>query len=472
MRKIWKHHKKKLLILTLAVAIIFSIPYVSKATDYTQHQLDILAEIYSLIKEYHISGVDYDTLTKGAINGMIESLEDPHTKYFTEEEYQEFIGDIDGSFTGIGIYIQEKDDYIGVQSPIIGSPAEAAGLKAGDLITHVDGISIKGKSTEEAADLIRGKEGTTVQITFIRNAEEFTVEVVRASIQLPSTEADMLTEDTGYLRIYTFSSQVDNDVAADLAMLKEKGMENLILDLRGNPGGYLNAALNVSSLFIENGPIVYVKDNLGNEQELAISNGVNWDLPLIVLIDGGSASASEILAGALKDYNKATIVGENSYGKGTVQNLISLDNGGYLKLTVNEYFTPNKNKMNEVGIKPDVIVADAEKQITTALLILEGNNSYKEYMPVINSSWIQKSGQDYIALREMINYFDGNIIYSSKQKTIKILLGNEQINLQIDASNGLIIENGKSYISLEQLNLLFKELLIINDKQTLSIFYP
>ncbi len=470
MKKISLQHKKKILIIALVLAFIISVPFVSQATSYIQNQINIIVEVYSLIKDYHINNVDYDTLSEGAINGMIETLDDPYTRYFTEEEYKKFIADIDGTFTGIGIYIQEKDDYIVVQSPISGSPADEVGLKAGDLIIRANDIDMKGKSTEEAADIIRGEAGTFVTLTIRRDGKDFDVEVMRASIQLPSVESKMLTEGIGYLKIYSFSSGAYNDVSQNLDYLNNEGMNKLIIDLRGNPGGYLNAVLEISKLFIENGPVVYIKDNVGNEQVLTVSNGDNWNMPLVLLIDGGSASASEILAGALKDYDKAIIIGENSFGKGTVQNLIGLESGGYLKLTVNEYFTPHKNKMNGIGVKPDIEVLDDEKQLTTALMLLDDSIEYQEYRPILDKGWIKEADQDYIALKDMVHYFDGTIKWYSKERIIEISLGDIKIDLPIDSTTGLIIKNGTSYLSVEQLNSLFENLIITKENESLTIY--
>ncbi len=470
MKKISLQLKKKILIITIALAMIISVPFVTQATTYLQNQINVIVDVYSLIKDYHISNVDYDTLTEGAINGMIEALDDPYTRYFTNEEYKKFITSIDGTFVGIGIYILEQDDYIVIQSPISGSPAEEVGLKSGDLIIRANAIDMKGKSTEEAADIIRGEAGTFVTLTIRRDGKDFDIDVIRAKIQIPIVESKMLTDEIGYLRINSFSADVYSDVSLGLGNLQNEGMDKLILDLRGNPGGYLNAVLEISQLFIENGPIVYVKDNMGNEQALDVVNGNKWDMPIVLLIDGGSASASEILAGALKDYDKAIIVGENSFGKGTVQNLISLENGDFLKLTVNEYFTPLKNKMDGVGVKPDIEVFNSEKQLMTALMLLDDSILYQEYNPILNKNWITENDQDYIALRDMVYYFDGIIKWNSKKKIIEINLDGTSIELPTSTTDGLIIRNGTSYLSVDQINALFKNLMIIKEGKVLTIY--
>lgn len=472
MKKTSQHFKKNIIIIVIALVCIISVPFITQATSYITNQINIIEEVYGLIKDNHISNVDYKTLTEGAINGMIDALDDPYTRYFTDEEYNKFIADIDGTFVGIGIYIQEKDDYIVVQAPISGSPAEESGIKSGDMIIRANAIDMKGKSTEEAADIIRGEAGTSVTLTIRRDGKDFDIDVVRDKIQIPVIESEMLTENIGYLKLNTFTLDTKNIVSRGLNDLTNKGMDKLILDLRGNPGGYLNAVLETSQLFIESGPIVFVTDSAGNEQTLAIENGAKWDLPMVLLIDGGSASASEILAAALKDYDKAIIVGENSFGKGTVQNLVNLDNGGYLKLTVNEYFTPLKNKMNGVGVKPNIEVLDSEKQLKAALMLLDDSISYHEYNPILNKSWIKEDGQDYIGLKAMVQHFDGVIKWNSKKRIIEINIDETALSLPADSTTGLIIKSGISYLSVEQLNVLFKNFIITIEEEVLTIYTP
>lgn len=463
----WKRNKRKVLVVLLALVIVAALPYATNAISKFQKQYELIQEVFEYVEYYHIKDVDPDTLTQGAIDGMLDTLEDPYTTYFTDEEYEQFIEGIDNSFTGIGIYVDKLDEYIIVQSTIKNSPAEAAGLKAGDKIIKVDGIDIVGKQVEEAVSLIKGREGTKVSLTIKRGEELLEKQIVRAKIQLPLVESEMLTDETGYLRLYTFSNNSATQFKTELKNLENQGMEQLILDLRGNPGGYLNSALEISKSFIDEGTIVYIKDKNQQEEVLSISNGKDWDKPLVVLIDEGTASASEILAGALRDYDKATIIGSNSFGKGTVQTLIDLENGGHLKLTINEYFTPNKSKINGIGIKPDIEVAEEDQQLQAAISYL--SDTTKLYSPKLGTDWIRVNGKDYIALKELSAYFNGSTQYNSTTKTIAITIGDDKLEYKHNSSD-IIIKNGKSYIDVQQIENSFKSLSVIQGKENITIF--
>jgi len=466
MDSFWKRNKKRVLAIILAVVIVAAIPTITNAVSRFQKQYDLIQEVFEYVEYYHIKDVDPDKLTQGAIDGMLNTLEDPYTTYFTDEEYNDFIEGIDNSFTGIGIYVDNQDKYIVVQSTIKDSPAEAAGIEAGDLIIKVDGVDIVGKKVEEAVNLIKGQEGTKVNLTIKRGDQLLNKQVVRAKIQLPLVEAEMLTDDIGYLKLYTFSNSSAAEFKTELKNLENQGMEQLILDLRGNPGGYLNSALDISKNFIANGPIVFTKDKYQQEEELGINNGTDWNKPMVVLIDEGTASASEILAGALRDYDKATIVGSNSFGKGTVQTLIDLESGGYLKLTINEYFTPNKSKINGIGIKPDIEIAEEDEQLEAAIAHLSDASMYK---PKLGTDWIKVNGKDYVALKELSAYFNGSIKYNTITKTINITIGNDKLEYKSNSA-GIIIRNGKSYIDIGKIEQSFKNLSVNQGKENITIF--
>lgn len=446
---------KQLFAVLFAGVILLTVPYLGQAVSSIQKQLDLIQEIHDLVAQYHIHEVDSDVLMKGAINGMLETLDDPYTTYFTEEEYTSFTNQIDGTFTGIGIHIEEKDGYITVQSPIPGSPAEKAGIQAGDLIIKVDGADIKGKTTEEVAGLIKGKEGTSVTLTVLRGNQTLNLNVERAKISLPIIESEMITKKIGYIRLYTFSSQAVSQFKQQIDQLEKQGMEKLILDLRGNPGGYLDSALEISKNFIEEGPIVYVKNKNEPEIPLAIQGGRSWDKPMAILIDGGSASASEILTGALKDYEKGTIVGKKSFGKGTVQTLIPLENDGYLKLTVSEYFTPYKHKMNGLGVTPDIEVDGETQQLQTAVQFL---GEKEVFIPLLGVDWLQKTDGDYLALRPLIQSMGGKIIWDATDNSSTIFLQDHEIHLTYERDQGMWLEQGKLYLQPTKIKEILPEL--------------
>lgn len=469
MKQIWLTNKYKIITVILAVLVVSFIPNIGHAVDTIQQKLDIIKEVMQLVSQYHIEDVDEEELLQGAIDGMLEKLGDPYTTYFTDDEFESFKNSINGSYKGIGIYIEEKDGYIIVQSPIPDSPAEKAGLQSGDAIIAVDGVDIIGKTTQEAANLIKGEEGTKVTLTIKRGEQTLTKEVERAQIFLPIIESDMLSQDIGYLRLYSFSEQSAVEFKQHLSQLKEQGMNKLILDLRSNPGGYLNAVLEISKNFIDQGPIVHIRYKDQQEEALSIEGGASWDFPLVVLINQGSASASEILASALQDYQKAVIIGETSFGKGTVQRLISLENGGYLKLTVNEYFTPNKHKINGIGVKPDIEVIEPSRQIPAALAAV----TEKElYTPDLGKDWIQAGGKDYIAIRTMVEKLGGKITWNSQYRGIEIYLGGVKSPFITEDTEGFMLKNGTSYLDINQLQEIFPEIIILYDEKTMTIFYP
>lgn len=458
---------KRILIITLAFILILLAPVSIAAAEITNY--DAITEIYELLKDQHISNISDESLTQGAIKGMIDALDDPHTVFFTDEEYRKFIENIDGDFVGIGIYILEAGDYIEVQSAIKGSPAEAAGLKALDLLISVDGVDLKNKSIEEVSSLIRGVPGTTTNLTIKRNDKLLNFNIKRAQIHIPAVVSELLPNQIGYLQINSFSSSVEREIADALTQLRNQKMTKLIIDLRDNPGGYLNAVINVSKHFIEEGPIVYVRDNAGREDVHSISNGADWKLPTVLLINTGSASASEILAAALKEYNKAVVIGTRTYGKGTVQHLLALKNNGYLKLTVNEYYSAHQNKVNGVGVTPNIEIAGPLKQLEYAQLYLNQLGNMTGYTPKKGSPWIQDNKLDYLALRDLTNYFGGSIYWDSVKKVVALRIGNERVEFTQN-NEGLMIRNGISYLSVEQLNEQISSLIAVKKNDTITVY--
>lgn len=411
--------KQRLLLLLLLISLII-MPTAAWAEE-GSNQSDS-AYVYELLKNYHING---DTLRAGSIEEMIKSLDDPYTEYFSKEEYEAFMNSIDGTLVGIGIYLEEKDGYVSVLSPVRNSPAEVAGILAGDKIIEVNGISTKGKKMNDVITLVRGKEGTKVTLKILRENQELTFELTRTKIELPMVEYEMDQEQgIGYLHISTFGDRTFSLVKEGLDKFKEAGMKSLILDLRGNPGGRLDSVIQVASLFIDHGPILWVRNNQGEESAYNAVGGKLWDRPIALLIDKGSASASEILASALKDYKLATIIGTNSFGKGTVQTMIPLPSGNVLKLTIDEYFSAHKNKINKIGVKPDITISANDEQLMFAKEWLKGIDyltlgmngefkinahgmkSYDEFA-VFQEGW-------YLSLYRLQSVFGGELSWDSK----------------------------------------------------------
>ncbi|MGE5309928.1 MAG: S41 family peptidase [Sphaerimonospora mesophila] len=315
-----------------------------------------LNEVYGALKQRFDGTLDNDKLIQGAAAGMANAAGDPYTTFFTEAEAAEFSGDLSGTFEGVGVELgQNNDKQLEVVSPIDGSPAKAAGIRAHDIIAAVDDVSSLGWTPEKAVTKIRGKAGTVVKLTIIRDGETKEFNLTRAKITVPSVETEV-QDGIGYMRISRFG-----DDTADLASnaadeFKSAGVKGVILDLRGNGGGYVDAAKAVASLWLKNGQTV-VEERRGNQviaTETASGSATLQGLETVVLIDGGSASASEIVAGALQDNGIATLIGTTSYGKGSVQELVPLSSGAQLKVTIARWYTPNGQNINGNGIKPDI----------------------------------------------------------------------------------------------------------------------
>ncbi len=324
-------------------------------------EFDKLYSAYDTLKGSYFAKIDEEKLIDGAINGMIDSLDDPYSDYMDKKEAKSFDDSISSSFNGIGAEIQEQDGYIMVVSPIKDSPAEKAGLKPNDKIMRVDGKSIQGMSANEAVLLIRGEKGSTVKLTIQRpGIEEITdVSIVRDTIPLETVYGEMLEDGIAKVQITSFSSNTTKELIVKLDELKNQGMKGLVLDLRQNPGGLLEEAISISSLFLPNNEVILqIEDRNGKRKAVtSTSTNDNPNVPLVVVIDKGSASASEILAAAVNESADVTLVGEKSFGKGTVQQARKFTDGSNLKLTTEKWLTPDGNWIHKKGITPDVEVA-------------------------------------------------------------------------------------------------------------------
>ncbi len=321
-------------------------------------EFDKLYSAFDTLKGSYFAKVDEEKLIDGAINGMVDSLDDPYSDYMDKKEAKSFDDSISSSFNGIGAEIQEQDGYIMVVSPIKDSPAEKAGLKPNDKIMSVDGKSIQGMSANKAVLLIRGEKGTTVKLSIQRPGigEIMDVSIVRDTIPIETVYGEMLEDGIAKIQITSFSSNTTKELIAKLDELKNQGMKGLVLDLRQNPGGLLEEAINISSLFLPNNEVILqIEDRNGKRKAVTSTNTKDSpNVPLVVVIDKGSASASEILAAAVQESADVTLVGEKSFGKGTVQQARKFTDGSNLKLTTEKWLTPDGNWIHKKGITPDV----------------------------------------------------------------------------------------------------------------------
>ena len=325
-------------------------------------------ETWTLVHQQYIDQpVDDTKLMQGAIRGMLDSLGDKHTGYMTPEEFTQANMPLTGSYEGIGAYVDSSGKLLTIVSPMPGSPAEKAGLKAGDEIIAVDGKSVTGVDPSVVLRSVLGPANTSVTLTIHRPDPESTMDVsiVREKINLPSIESKMLDSNIAYVALYTFGDTTTADLKTALTDLLAKNPRGLILDLRNNGGGYLNTAIEVVSQFIDSGVVMYEDQGNGQRQTYnAISGGLATKIPLVVLVNEGTASASEITAGAIQDYGRGKLVGVTTYGKGSVQNWIPLENNqGAIRITIARWLTPRERQINGVGLTPDVVVEMTEADI-------------------------------------------------------------------------------------------------------------
>lgn len=335
----------------------------AEPTDNPNPQVNqaLVDEVLELLEEDFYGEIpDDQTLTHGAIRGMVQTLDDPYTSFVEPKVADILREDATGSFEGIGATVRMREDgYLEIVQPLPDHPAEAAGLQSGDLIVSVDGESIVGIGLYEALNMIRGPADTDVTLEIVRPGESdsFEVTITRARIKNPIVESEMLDDDIAYLRLTEFSRTARERLESELQMLLKENPKGLVFDLRGNPGGYLNQAIQVADLFLDKGLVAIERDSRGNEQRFSSRNGdLGEDIPLVVLVDGGSASASEIVAGALRDRDRAVLIGQPTLGKGSVQIPHDLSDDSQLRVTIARWFTPDDVSIHEDGLTPEIEV--------------------------------------------------------------------------------------------------------------------
>ena len=341
----------------------------SETTKETYKQLSIFNEVFNRVKERYVEEVTDKELIEKALNGMLNAL-DPHSSFMSEDLFKEMQIDTAGAFGGLGIEITMEQGFIKIISPIDDTPAQKAGVESGDFITHLDGQSVVGLSIKEAVDIMRGEVGKPITITIVRGMKEpFDIVLKRAIIKIQSVKHKVI-DDIGVLRVTTFNEQTTTGLKKIIKKLEsgETDIKGYVLDLRNNPGGLLDESISVSDLFLEKGEIVSVRGR--DKQDVQVYSAKKGDIikgkPLVVLINQGSASASEIVAGALQDHNRAPILGITSFGKGSVQTIVPIDSGA-IRLTIAKYYTPSGDSIQAIGIEPDVVVPQAEIKVLNEL---------------------------------------------------------------------------------------------------------
>jgi carboxyl-terminal processing protease len=375
---------KKLLIFITASLFFCEISYSENSDIYKK--IDLFGEVLEKINKEYVDEVDQSKSMDAAINGLLQSL-DPYSAYMTPESFEGMQTETSGKFGGLGIEVGMEAGVVKVISPIDNTPASKAGLKAGDYIVKINNVQVQGKSLMEAVDLMRGPVGSSIEITVRRRGvkKALIFNITREIIQVQSVKSELIENNIGYIRLTSFNDNSSDQIKEKIKKLnKNKNLKGYILDLRNNPGGLLSQAIKISDFFLENGEIVSTKSRKVSENRkwFAKKGDLTNGKTLIVLINYGSASASEIVAGALKDHKRAIILGENSYGKGSVQSIIPLKNRGAIRLTIAKYYLPSGKSISEVGVTPDIEVAESsddfkfnsetDNQLNFALKLLNG----------------------------------------------------------------------------------------------------
>lgn len=317
-------------------------------------KIDILE--YMIDQYYYKDEISREDLENGIYQGLMDAVGDPYTSYFSAEDFNTFMEQTTGAYYGIGAYVAQdiERNYPKINSPIPGSPAEEAGLRPNDIIYEVDGVSTYGMDLDKVVSLIKGEEGTSVNINIYRDGEYMDVKVERRQVKIPTVEQEMMEDGMAYIRIIEFDDVTPGQFEEALQTSRNEGMKGLVLDLRGNPGGSVNAVVDVARMLLPEGLVVYTEDKYGKREEYRCDGSHEFELPLVVLVDGNSASASELLSGAIQDYKKGTLVGTTTFGKGIVQQLLTLRDGSAIKITVSSYYTPKGRNIHGTGIEPDV----------------------------------------------------------------------------------------------------------------------
>ena len=358
--------KKKYQLIFFVFYFIFytNISFAEK-TDELYKKIDLFSEVLEKISDDYVDKINQADVMDDAINGMLQSL-DPYSAYMTPEMFSEMQTETSGEFGGLGIEVGMEHGVVKVISPIDNTPASRAGVKAGDYIIKINDTQVQGKTLFQAVDLMRGPVGSAIEITIRRKGVKKSIvfNIIREIIQIESASAELIDKNIGYLRLSSFNENSSSQLKKKIKEIRKQGsIKGYIIDLRNNPGGLLSQAIKISDFFLNDGEIVSTRGrkNSDNRKWFAKKGDLTNGKPIIVLTNYGSASASEIVAGALKDHKRAIIIGENSYGKGSVQSIIPLKNEGAIRLTVSKYYLPSGKSISDVGIEPDITVEESDE---------------------------------------------------------------------------------------------------------------
>ena len=455
------------IVITLLTCLILPNITSPAAAEQSMEALE-MNEVYQLIQQFHVSGISEKKLSDKAIKAMVDALDDPYTRYLTKSEWQDFENALERNYVGIGVRLGMDDSGIYAAEIFKGSPAESADIQVGDYITAVEGKSTQGIYVEDLIARIVGEENTNVTITIKRNQVLLDKKMVRKRIMLPIVETHLFSEQTGYIRLSSFSNEADEQFAAKLSELRKSSIRSLIVDLRDNGGGLLETAQNIAKLFVKEGVLIHTDDRNHVDAPISFQGGSTVDFPVYILMNENSASASEVLSGALQDYKVATVIGTQSYGKGSVQQIYALSGGGRLKLTIEEYLTPLSRKVNKVGITPDIPVFGGVSQVLSALQIAgihditltrDRNSLFINNQEFSADHFLiqTKDNQVYVPSRVLASMVEGKLTWDGETNSVEIV-SDENKQVFPVSSEGMMMVNGKTYISLDLFSKKFPQL--------------
>ncbi len=376
----------KIIIFFILLNLFLVKNFLSASEENIYDKIDLFGEVLNKINKEYVEEIDQSEAMDAAINGVLQSL-DPYSAYMSPESFENMQTETSGEFGGLGIEVSMEAGVVKVISPLDDSPAYEAGVKAGDYIVKINNIQVQGKTLNEAVEIMRGPVGSDIEITVRRKGvkKALVFNITRKIIKVRSVKSKIIDNNIGYIRLTAFNENSSNQIKKKINEFnKNENIEKFILDLRNNPGGLLSQAIKITDFFLSSGEIVSTKSRQENENRkwFAQAGDILNGETLVVLINNGSASASEIVAGALKDHKRAILVGENSYGKGSVQSIIPLRNKGAIRLTISKYYLPSGESISEVGVSPDIVIAedndnfridtDSDNQLTYAIKLLNG----------------------------------------------------------------------------------------------------
>ncbi|WP_151737178.1 S41 family peptidase ['Paenibacillus yunnanensis' Narsing Rao et al. 2020] len=449
----------KLISAVLSGALAMSLAFAPAAlaeesAEATSSKTKLINEVLEYLEYYNIEGMDQDTLIRGAIDGMVNTLDDPYSMYFSSEEAAEFEHQVDLEYVGIGIVLISTPSELYIEEVMPGSPAEQSGLKRGDSILKINGVPL----AELEGDELSGTSGTKVTLLVQRGGTTKSFSVTRGEIATDSVTSKLLGKNIAYISISGFTEDADEDFTAELAKMRAAGMKSLVLDLRDNTGGYMDTAKNIASQFIDNGVMLYFSDAGGQLVPEMITGGTKIGVPVVILTNEYTASASEALTGALRDNKLATIVGTRTYGKGRIQSLLPMSNGDMLKLTTMKYFTPSKEDFNHIGLAPDIEVQGKTAQLVTALQIagLSGITlSGDQHILDVNGTpfagnvgLLKQNNKIYASARVLAALTESDLAWDAKNKKVVLTTGAGKAFGFTLASKDAVSVNGETLIEL------------------------